>query len=242
MIKRENPLYIKVRDHIAEMITAGKLEPGQKLPSEHVLSDDLMISRTTLRDALKMLEESGLVKKEHGVGTFVRSTNIVRNSLEFNHSITQMIASMGMKPGTINEKVYEDKSDSYISEKLLVSEGSPVIVVERIRTADGDPIVFSREYIPKNIVNCDISADEIGESLSLFLSERCNQLIAWTFTKIFPVIATKELSDVLGVQKGSCMIMMEQIDINLKDAPICFGFEYFNQTKFEFTILRKWKS
>ena len=72
-----NALSVRAADRIMDMITHGRFRPGDKLPNELELAGELEISRTTLREALRILATRGLVEVRRGVGTFVtRSQSI----------------------------------------------------------------------------------------------------------------------------------------------------------------------
>ena len=72
-----NALSVRIADRLAEMIVHGRFAPGDKLPNELELSSELNVSRTTLREALRILSTRGLVEVRRGVGTFVtESRNI----------------------------------------------------------------------------------------------------------------------------------------------------------------------
>ena len=62
-----------VIEQVERMILSGVLKSGSKLPSERELSDQLSVSRPKLRDAIKILEQRGLLTVKHGEGTFVSS-------------------------------------------------------------------------------------------------------------------------------------------------------------------------
>ena len=77
MSYRTNALSVRVADTITEMIVRQKYRPGDKLPNELELSEELRVSRTTLREALRILATRGLVEVRRGIGTFVtRSESI----------------------------------------------------------------------------------------------------------------------------------------------------------------------
>src|SRR5678809_557601 len=77
-------------------ILGGTFRPGSQLPTEAELCAMLGVSRTVVREALRVLEDEGLVTRRHGVGTFVRNHPILKN-LNFNFGITEMIESAGLK-------------------------------------------------------------------------------------------------------------------------------------------------
>ena len=70
-------LYQKIALAIAASITDGRYTPGQKLPSERELADELGVSRPTIRDAMIALEFQGLVEARQGSGVYVTSASPV---------------------------------------------------------------------------------------------------------------------------------------------------------------------
>jgi DNA-binding FadR family transcriptional regulator len=66
-----NALSVRIADELTEMIAQGEFRPGDKLPNEPELSRRMQVSRTTLREALRILTTRGLVEVRRGIGTFV---------------------------------------------------------------------------------------------------------------------------------------------------------------------------
>jgi GntR family transcriptional repressor for pyruvate dehydrogenase complex len=70
-LKRDN-LHKQVADQLQELIVADSLRPGDKLPSERVLAGRMGVSRTVIREAIRVLSDRGLVKVKSGCGTYVQ--------------------------------------------------------------------------------------------------------------------------------------------------------------------------
>ena len=68
------PISAQLADRLAKMILDGEYRPGEQLPTERELAEQLGVSRTMVREAAKLLEARGLVEIRRGVGTFVSST------------------------------------------------------------------------------------------------------------------------------------------------------------------------
>ena len=68
---------VRVADRLSELIVHGRFTPGEKLPSEISLAEELNVSRTTLREALRILSTRGLVEVRRGVGTFVTESRSI---------------------------------------------------------------------------------------------------------------------------------------------------------------------
>lgn len=70
-------LSVRIADQLSEMIANRRFLPGDKLPNELELADELQVSRTTLREALRILSTRGLVEPRRGVGTFVTNSKSI---------------------------------------------------------------------------------------------------------------------------------------------------------------------
>ena len=77
MPRGASALSVRIADNLAEMITDGRYRPGDKLPSEPELAAELHVSRTTLREALRILSTRGLVEVRRGIGTFVTESRSI---------------------------------------------------------------------------------------------------------------------------------------------------------------------
>ncbi|MDQ2690513.1 MAG: GntR family transcriptional regulator, partial [Chloroflexota bacterium] len=95
---------------LRQAIVGGTFRPGSQLPTEAELCGMLGVSRTVVREALRVLEDDGFVVRRHGVGTFVRNQPILKN-LNVNFGITEMIESAGLKAGTSHLAIQNETAD-----------------------------------------------------------------------------------------------------------------------------------
>src|SRR5881227_3507431 len=132
---------VQVRDELSHRIDRGQMRAGTRLPSEPALATELGVSRATLREALRALETEGLVRRLWGAGTFVADGRRVTNSLDANFGVTDAIRAAGMQAGI--EQAGHSMEPATVAEaaRLELQPGSDVLVVERVRTADGKPVV-----------------------------------------------------------------------------------------------------
>lgn len=166
------PLPLIARDKIEELIQNEILAPRDRLPKETKLAKMLGVSRITVREALRLLEEDGIIIRRQGRGTFVRSSDlIIRNPLEVNISVTEVIESKDLKAGTAWFKLDRTKADKIISNKLNIEAGSPVIILERVRTANEKPTVYTLDVFSEHIVGRMEVLKEFDGSLSKLLEE-----------------------------------------------------------------------
>ena len=242
MANRPSSLYLFVKDEIEELIAKGEFKPGDQLPSEHDLSKKYGVSRMTLREALRALEEEGLVAKKQGSGTFVKATSQrIKSILDVNYGVTEMIKNMGFRPGTQEINVEEVFADSHMVKALNVKEGTKIIALERVRTADKIPVAYTLDMIPVTILSNINDIKDLGESIYDFLQEKCNIVLSSSMARLFSAKATRKLADKLKVKLNSPLFLLEQTDTDQAGRPVVFSREYFVNDYFDFVIFRRRK-
>ncbi len=228
-----------VKDQLRRAILSGAYPSGSRLPSEKELVEMLGISRSTLRECLHTLEEQGLIARRHGVGTFVCPRPILKN-LSLNYGITEMIRSTGLAPGTVLLNVLNQPADAETADLLQLAAGDPVVAIERVRTAGGQRVVYSRDLLPASLVErCQDSLQSLGNSsLYKFLLQELGISIHHGIAKISPINAHSDLASRLGVQKGSPLLYIRQVDYIGDNHPVLLSHEYQLADAFEVTVYR----
>ena len=144
---RKQPLYDQLVDILTEKIE-HEYRPGDLLPSERELSKYYGLSRTTVRLALQELERLGLVVRQHGRGTFVADRSVQATNLSQTYSFTDQMREMGRDPSTTILEFVEIDADKNLAEKMGVRMGDKLFKIERLRCADGMPMMVERTYMP----------------------------------------------------------------------------------------------
>src|SRR5215469_5334945 len=72
---RKTKVYHEIVDQIRGLIAAGRIKPGDRLPPERELAELFKASRNSVRDAMRVLEQMGLIESRQGDGTYVRSVS-----------------------------------------------------------------------------------------------------------------------------------------------------------------------
>lgn len=238
MIRSDNRhLYLQVIDRIKEDIKNGVYKEREKLPSEFELSKMLGVSRATLREALRLLEEENVVTRRHGVGTFVNPKPVFSSGIEQLKSVTNMIAEAGMEPGTqylSAEKVIATKEDK---EHFKRDELEYVVKIERVRTADGQPVVYCIDKMPDDF----IPLEHVREKDSLFqlIEKHTNINISYAVTHIEPIGFHEKISTILKCEPEQALLLLRQMHYTNEDQPVLYSSNYFRADQFSFHVLRK---
>lgn len=225
---------------IQEAIQQGKFPPGSQLPSEMELLQMLGVSRTTLREALRILEEQRLIRKRRGLGTFVLERPIVKD-LSQNFGITEMISQAGYTPGMRDVHIKVTKASKSIAEQMGISENSPLVIIERIRTANDIPVVWTRDIMPQAYLGGWMPTKEILKQTSLYecLDRYVNIRIINGIASFRSVQAGRQIAEKLGIQRSALLLLIEQMDSDHNHRPVLLSIEYHLTDKFNFIIHRK---
>lgn len=119
---------------------------GELLPPEPELEKEFHVSRTTVRRAIELLVQDGYIIKKQGFGTQVVSRKAMQN-LNRLTSISDSLERKGHEIGIKSCYVETMPADREKAKALAVSEGTPLVGVYRIRTADGTPVGILENYI-----------------------------------------------------------------------------------------------
>jgi DNA-binding GntR family transcriptional regulator len=221
-------------------ITGGTFQPGSQLPTEAELCQMLGVSRTVVREALRVLEDEGLVSRRHGIGTFVRNHPILKN-LNFNFGITEMIESAGLKPGTSHLALQKEIADKEKAEQLRVEPGTPLITVERVRTADGRPVVYSLDTLTESMVQRAAFDPQLllTESIYNLLQTSLGQVIEYGIARLLPVAAPRHVAEKLQLPVNALALYIVQTDYSANDEPLVYSCEYHLPDAFDFMVWRR---
>lgn len=232
-------LYLKVVDLIKKDIKQNKLLPGIKLPSEVELSKNYGVSRATLREALIVLESENIITRMHGIGTFVRGHALIESGIEEMCSITEMIVRNGQVPGTsmFLQKIIEPDQES----KALFNtkDGEKIIFVKRIRTANGEPVIYCLDKLPARLFKNEYQFSE--ESLFNDLKREANIEISYAISHIEALGYHPEISEALNCDQDTSLLVLKQMHYDEINRPILYSTNYFRSDKFNFTVVRKRK-
>jgi len=225
---------------LRQAIAQGTFRPGSQLPTEAGLCEMLGVSRTVVREALRVLEEDGLVARRHGVGTFVRDHPILKN-LNFNFGITEMIESAGLVSGTSYFAIQSETADQEKAEQLRVDLGTPLVTVQRVRTADGRPVVYSLDTLPESLLKRAGFDPQLllTQSIYSILQTSLGQVIEYGIARLLPVIAPDYVVEKLRLPLNALTLYIVQTDYSPDDVPLVYSQEYHLPDAFDFIVWRR---
>jgi GntR family transcriptional regulator len=235
------PLYIQLKQILADQISSGVWPPATRLPGEPTLCREFGISRTVVRQALKEMSYEGLLLREKGRGTFVAEPKITSRSLV--HSLSGFYEDMQERGSPPADQILERElipAGSRIGSYLGVNELEVVHKITRLRFVRGEPIVLVTSYLPYNLCRELAQADLTHESLYAFLQERCGLRIERGLRRVEAVVADALQASLMKVPRGLPMLRIESISYLDDGRAIEYFHAFFrsDRTAFEVELLR----
>ncbi|HEY7667357.1 MAG TPA: GntR family transcriptional regulator [Actinomycetota bacterium] len=231
-------LSFAVRDQLAGRIASGEIEAGSRLPPEPQLAADLGVSRATLREALRSLEEDGLVTRTRGAGTYATSRPRLRNNLDINFGVSEAIRAAGMRPGTASTAVRTAAASPEEARALDLVAGDTVVVLERVRTADDRPVVWSRDVVRATLLPAG-ALEPAGDVSVYDVLARNDVAVQHGVVTVEPQVADKALAKRLRIEPGALILYLRQVDYDASGEPVLLSHEHHVADAFEFSVVRR---
>lgn len=226
----------RLRAELLSELLDGTYPSGVKLPNEDELAERSGVSRATVREAVGGLVEAGYLTRRHGSGTYVAGTLPRRHALDTSVSYLSMIREAGMAPGLVILDQSEREPTAEEADALRVAADEPLLRVERIRTADGRPVVYSVDLLPLRYVAGDPA--KLDASLYDVLA-KSGHAVRGASARLVPVVAEPRLADLLEVEAATPLLHIDQVDFDGDGHPVMLSAEWHVADAFELHINRR---
>ena len=164
------PKYFRLANWLRQQIREGKLQPGDQLPTEAALCEQFGVSRGTVRQAIQMLVQEGLVEREQGRGSFVRRPR--QRAFFTLTGFREDMRRQGVQPETrvlVTEIV---PADEVTAQRLDIPLHAPIIHIERLHLADDRPILYDKRLLARDLCPDLLQEDLATASIHELLIEK----------------------------------------------------------------------
>ncbi|MDY2777740.1 MAG: GntR family transcriptional regulator [Collinsella sp.] len=232
-------LYQQVFEGIKSEIEGGKYLPKERIPSEPELAEQYGVSRITVRRAVEELCAEGYLVKQQGRGTFVSTPRINRRLLQYAvaRSFTLVCEDNGMEPGARMVKCLIVPAGAEEARLLEIPEGALLLYIQRIRTADGQPIFEENIYLPYEEYR-SLMAESLDD-VSIFdkIAEVGGKRPAIPLKRTVEAVrATSEQASRLSVSQGDPLLFFNVCFADEERHPICIGRQYYVGSRYRFVL------
>jgi GntR family transcriptional regulator len=213
------PLYYRIREDLRESIVSGQSKPGDRIGSERELCDQHAVSSITVKRAVLDLVAEGLLYRVPGKGTFVSQPKMERDLSRLS-SFTDEMLHRGLKPDSTVLDARTMTAKGSVARSLDLSPGEEVIYLERIRFADGVPLMLEKTFLPYKLFPNLLSQDLARQSLYDLIAQEYEISLAKARETLEPVIMSDREAECLTVEKGAPGLLLELIAYSDDGTPV----------------------
>ncbi|GHG40786.1 GntR family transcriptional regulator [Deinococcus indicus] len=233
------PVYVQVAQGLAHRIESGQLRRGSALPAERDLAATLGVSRVTVRQALALLSQQGLLARRHGSGTFVtppaQPGDLPSRPLSLLASFSEDVRSRGQTPGAQVLSFERARPTAHETMSLALSPNETVYRLRRLRTADGEPLAIEDSTLPASLVGeLDQRAVQDASLYALLQARDLSPVRA--IRHLRAVNADMHLAPLLGVSVGAALLATDRVSWLEGGRPIEYARAHYRGDRYDFVM------
>lgn len=229
------PYYHQIKQAVRSLIASGSLKPGDMLPTEFHLSEQLGISRLVVHRALRELVTEGLLIRQRGKGTFIappaRHSYPVLGPL---FSMTESLAKDGLSHQTHVLAKEVIPAAGAISSGLAVADGAPVLHLFSLRLVDGLPFGIEDMYLPAERFPALADLEWDNRSVYATLEKMYDAHPQEALDVVAAGSATRDEARLLGINKGAPVMRVQRTSTDRKGLLVEFSKVVFHAERYQF--------
>ncbi len=239
-IERHIPVAEQVAILLHGRIADGTYAPGDRLPSEPELADELGVSRGTVRSAMAVLATAGLIVRRQGDGTYVTGVTSAEHSLmHVLWEFTRTIELSGREPGIRVVSLVKRPATEKEAIALSIGPGEKVLSVVRVICADGQPTFFSINIHPASLFPQEIDQLDATIEMRRFLQRYCKREIVCGDMDISAAMPDAEVRDALSLEANTPVLLVESMFYDADGRPLVLAINYYGGEKLSLHDVRR---
>jgi GntR family transcriptional regulator len=233
-------LHAQVRDGLVDAMRARGLAPGDQVPTEAETAQMFGVSRSTAREALRLLEQDGVVTVERGKGRFLSAGGTLRveRPIDRFESVTEMLEGLGYQPTSAVLSVTEAEATDAEATALELAAGEPVIRLVRLRLGDDRPLIYSVDTVPRECLPGPLAHRDWGGSLTAALAAH-GHAVDSSVARLRAVALPADVEqrhDLVGLGPW---LLVEETCVSRNGRPVLFAQDYHRGDDIAFNVVRR---
>ncbi len=201
------PLWAQLETALKTRLDTGEFD--DRFPTDAELVEEYGVSRHTVREAIRHLNSSGILRRERGRGTVINRSEF-EQPLGALYSLFRSVESSGATQRSLVLGLGEDM-DPVIAERLGLASDAPLFSLERIRFADETPLALDRSWLSMELAGDLLSSDFEHTALYDELARKCGTRPDAGWERIAPIMPTPEQRKTLTMRRGEAAFSLERL-------------------------------
>lgn len=238
MARDRRVLAWQVRDQIRQLIADRGLKPGAHFPSEEELATEFGVSRPTLRETLRMLEQEGVLDVQPGNGRFLSVLPRIQRPItrlegmtelleEMGYHVSDRVLSLGVRAGSIEE-----------CSALGLEPGGEVLHVERVRLQSEEPLTYSSAVIPRGLIPGPVDGHDWSQPMHAILERLGHRPVA-SNTRILAALLPGRVARITRLPARVPFVLLVHTVVSDTGVLVLYAHDYYRGDHFSFDVHRR---
>jgi DNA-binding GntR family transcriptional regulator len=214
------PPYAQVARGMRQRIVNGQYRAGDRLPSEAELCALYGVSRMTVRRAVTLLAQEGVVFTENGRGTFVRAPGIGTATFDL-ASLRRLVGDAATTVKIIEARIVPPSSR--VCRKLALDVESPVVAIKRVLSSAGESVFYHSEYLVFDPRRPLVEAEYGVTALRDLLANAGNSGFKYGRLELHASTLAETEASYLGEEPGLPAWVIEHLFFDFENRPVSWG-------------------
>ncbi|WP_251953067.1 GntR family transcriptional regulator [Salinibacter ruber] len=228
------PRHEQISDWLREQIEQDTYEVDEKLPSEKQLGDRFDVSRVTVRRALQTLENEDYIYRQQGLGSFVKERRAAQGLVRLT-DFAQDMAQAGLEASSQVEHHAPESPPPAVAVHLDTDDQT-VMRLDRLRLGDGRPVAFDRTWLPMFYAQLLEGHDLEEETIYHILEAEYDIPVLRGHYRITAANADAPIADLLGVDAGQALLLIERLSLTEGDRRVYFQRRYYRSDRVAYEL------
>ncbi len=231
----------QVDEILLERIRSGMYSPGSRIPSESDLSDELGVSRATVRTVLAKLAANGLIVRKQGDGTYVNE-RAREASAHFGNlwDLTELIAGNGYTPSIRMLSMTRRPATEKEALILAIETDEELICLRRLFYAEQRAVILADNAIPASLLREPMESIDGGLHIRDIFKQYFHQKIAFVLTDIRSTMMEMGAHEHLGGETGRPILQLQTTFYEKNSLPLALGMNIFDDSFLHLSLAQAW--
>ncbi|MGH0041475.1 GntR family transcriptional regulator [Klebsiella pneumoniae] len=202
-------IYKSIADRLRLRLNSADFAIGSPLPGEKKLAEEFGVARMTIRKAIDLLVDWGLVVRRHGSGTYVARKDVHHETSNLT-GLAEVLRKQGKEVVSQVLAFEVMPAPPAIASLLRIKIDERIYFSRRVRYVDGKPLMLEDSYMPVKLFR-NLSLSHLEGSKFDYIEKECGIIISGNYETLTPVLADKQLARSMNVPEQTPLLRITSL-------------------------------